>query len=298
MGAFVLERNIMDTAFLLKQRYDKGKITCFKQAEGYLNDSELIKQLLSYFDFNILNMLNRIIELTEIPFAYNLERVQKWVHKLADLSFCNHGFSITGKSDDILSCYNSMIISALLKLHYTDFQKIDAGIDWIKKYQNFERGLQNNWEGTRILKYGGCMKEIPCYIGVVKATLALSDYKRVKGSLSKELEIKLAKGLEYILEHQLFKRRNSDIPITKDILKLTYPFSYKTNIIEILRLLKENNLINDQRCQAAKEYLQSKKHKDGYWKVNSSYFPKCWIPFDMPKNQGVWVTHEIVKIIV
>ncbi len=108
----------MDTALILKQKVDSGEIADFNQASGYLDKAEILKELLVDFDFDILNLLNRLTQITEIPFAYQLEKVQKWIHKLADLSFCDDGFSITGKSDDILSCYNSMITSVLIRMNY------------------------------------------------------------------------------------------------------------------------------------------------------------------------------------
>ncbi|MDP3829801.1 MAG: hypothetical protein Q8Q47_00935, partial [Ignavibacteriaceae bacterium] len=274
----------MDTALILKQKVDSGEIKDFDQASDYLDKSEIVKDLLTDFDFDILNLLNRLTEITEIPFAYRLERVQKWINKLADLSFCDDGFSITGKSDDILSCYNSMITTILIRMNYSDKARIDKGIEWIVNYQNVERGVKNNWIGSRILKYGGCMKTTPCYIGIVKAMIALSDYKKRFDYLTNnKIENKLKTGLEYILNHQIYLRQSNEQPITKDITKLTYPFSYRTNVIEILRLLKDNNLDSDSRCDLAKEYLQTKKQKNGYWKINSSYLPKCWIQFDKPK---------------
>jgi hypothetical protein len=68
-------------------------------------------------------------------------------------------------------------------------------------------------------------------------------------------------------------------------------------MIEILRLLKDNNMDSDPRCDLAKEYLRTKKQKDGSWKINSSYLPKCWIQFDKPNKTGPWVTYEINKLI-
>jgi hypothetical protein len=287
----------MDTALILKQKVDSGEIKDFDQASDYLDKSEIVKDLLTDFDFDILNLLNRLTEITEIPFAYRLERVQKWINKLADLSFCDDGFSITGKSDDILSCYNSMITSILIRTNYSDKARIDKGIEWIVNYQNVDRGVKSNWTGSRILKYGGCMKTTPCYIGIVKAMIALSDYKKRFDYLTNnKIENKLKTGLEYILNHQIYLRQSNEQPITKDITKLTYPFSYRTNVIEILRLLKDNNLDSDSRCDLAKEYLQTKKQKNGYWKINSSYLPKCWIQFDKPKESGLWISYEIEKL--
>lgn len=287
----------MDTALILKQKVHSGEIKDFNQASDYLNKSEIVKDLLTDFDFDILNLLNRLTEIAEIPFAHRLDRVQKWINKLADLSFCDDGFSITGKSDDILSCYNSMITSILIRMDYSDKSRIDKGIDWIISYQNVERGAKNNWTGSRILKYGGCLKSTPCYIGIVKAMIALTDYKKLLDSKTNDkIENKLKSGLDYILDHKIYLRQSNGQPITKDINKLTYPFSYKTNVIEILRLLKDNNLDSDTRCDLAKAYLQTKKQKDGKWKINSSYLPKCWIQFDKPNETGLWISHEINKL--
>jgi hypothetical protein len=288
----------MDTALILKLKVDSGEITDFSHSKELLDKSDIIKILLTDFDFDILNLLNRLTEISEIPFAFRIERVQKWINKLADLSFCDDGFSITGKRDDILSCYNSMITSVLIRMNYKDKDRINKGIDWITNYQNVDRGEKNSWTGSRILKYGGCMKSTPCYIGIVKSMIALTDYKKRSDYISDDkIESKLNKGLDYILDHLIYKRQSNGQPITKDIIKLTYPFSYKTNLIEILRLLKENNLDSDSRCDLAKDYLQSKKQKDGFWKINSSYLPKCWVQFDKPKDQGLWISHEIKKLI-
>lgn len=288
----------MDTALILKQKVDLGEIKDFEQASDYLEKSDLVKTLLSDFDFDILNLLNRLTEIAEIPFVHRLERVQKWINKLADLSFCEEGFSITGKSDDVLSCYNSMITSILIRMNYSNKQRIDKGIDWILKYQNVERGVKNEWTGSRIQKYGGCLKATPCYIGIVKAMIALSDYKKyVASEVNESIENKLTQGLNYILDHQVYIRQSNGQPITKDITKLTFPFSYKTNVIEILRLLKDNNLFTDKRCNLAKDLLCSKKQKDGFWKINSSYLPKCWIPFDKPNEIGFWISYEIDKLL-
>jgi len=288
----------MDTALILKQKVDSGEIMEFSQASDYLNSSEIVKDLLTNFDFDILNLINRLTEITEIPFAHRLDRVQKWINKLADLSFCDDGFSIMGKSDDILSCYNSMITSILIRMSYSDKSRIDKGIEWILKYQNVKRGSVNNWTGSRILKYGGCMKATPCYIGIVKAMIALSDFKKYSDSkINAKIENKLSQGLNYILDHQIYIRQSNGQPITKDITKLTYPFSYKTNMIEIIKLLKDNNLDSDSRCDLAKDYLRKKKQKDGFWKINSSYLPKCWIQFDKPNETGLWISNEINKLI-
>ena len=288
----------MDSALILKQKVDKKEITSYKEAKKYLDKSELMKRLLSDFNIDALNLLNRLIELAEIPFTCHIKKVNKWREQLAELSFCEEGFSLTGDKDYLLPCYNSMIKDILIRLEYSNIRYIKKGIDWIIKYQNVERGLENKWKGKGILKYGGCMKDTPCYIGVVKSMIALSNYRKQNYYERNDLlENKLRKGLNEILNHKIYKRKSDGEPITKDILKLSYPFTYKINLVEILKLIKDNDLIANVNCLHAKEHLISKRRKNGYWKTNSIYLPKNWIQFDKPKEPGLWITYEIEKIL-
>ena len=288
----------MDSALVLKQKFSKGQISSFSDARPFLDQSQVVSEILQDFDIDVLSLMNRLIELAEIPFTDQLSKVQHWLSKLVELSFFEGGYSYTGKEDDLLSCYNSMITSVLIRLNYADESKIQNGIEWILKYQNVERDLENKWPGKAVLKYGGCLQNTPCYIGVVKAMIALTDYKSRKNyKKNLQLENKLHEGLEYILGHELFLRRSCEKPITAYINKLTYPYSYKTNVIELLKLMKENNRLGDQRCDNVVQFLQSRKQKAGYWKINKLYQPKSWVLFDKPKQPGDWITHEINSIL-
>ena len=289
----------MDSALILKQKYDEGKIQSFSQASKYLNSSELVNVLLSDNNFETIELLNRLIEIAEIPFTSEIHKVKEWVEKLVKMSFCNYGFSYTGKSDNILACYNAMITSILIKMNYPDKSKTEKGIEWILQYQNLSRGEKNKWNGTSLLKYGGCMKNTPCYAGLVKSVIALSDYNKIPNKTAKlDVGNKLQEGLEYILSHHLYKRKSIDKPITSYITKLTYPYFYKTNIIELLKLMKENGLDSDARCLSAKEFLKRKRKKDRYWRANSIYLPKEWVLFDRPDEPGLWISYEIDKLII
>ncbi|MGE5630801.1 MAG: hypothetical protein ACM3TR_06845 [Caulobacteraceae bacterium] len=104
----------------------------------------------------------RLLELSEIPYAYTLKKVQEWLELLTDKSFIQEGFSLTGDKDGLLACHNAMITTLLMKMEYQDRNMIDAGINWILKYQNVERGKECSWTGKNLFtKYGGCMKKLP-----------------------------------------------------------------------------------------------------------------------------------------
>ncbi|UTW66328.1 hypothetical protein KFE94_17010 [bacterium SCSIO 12643] len=287
----------MDTALVLKKQFDQQQIITFDDAKAYLEQSVLFQQLLEEFDPTPLNLLHRLLELIEIPFSTQYRQVQEWRDQLVDLTFTGHGFSLTGQSDYILACYNGMITHVLMKLDYSDHKKIEAGIQWILKYQNVSRGAVCLWQGEGIQKYGGCMKSTPCYVGVVKSMQVLSEARKQEWFGSLDVRTKLSEGLEYILQHQVYLRQSNHQPITSYITRLTFPYTYKTNILEILTLLKENEKHDDERCIPALDFLRKKKKKQGYWVVNSIQHPKHWIAFDQTRQKGDWISYEIEKLL-
>jgi hypothetical protein len=176
--------------------------------------------------------------------------------------------------------------------------EIQQGVNWIMKYQKFERNIETIWKGSGIKRYGGCLKSTPCYIGIVKSVIALSDYRKsIHYQLDQDVETKFTQGINYILNQHVYLRKSISKSITEYITSLSYPFTWKTNIIEILRMLKSNDLINDFRCNSAIEYLKTKQKNDRSWYSSGGYKPKEWIMFDKTKMPGLWVSHEIQKIL-
>lgn len=290
----------MDAALRLKIEVDNHRVLDHQQAQAYLEQSILFNQLLADVEPSPMNLLWRLTQLAEIPYSGSHPKVKHWLQQLVDVTYTGDGFSLNGSNDYLLACYNGMISSLLIRLSYSDQPKIETGIRWILNHQRVERGGRCTWEGSGIQKYGGCMKQVPCYMGLVKSMVALSDYKQMVDYKSDDLlEAKLQQGLEYILKHKVYLKLSNHQPITKDITKITFPFTWKTNVIEILRLLKANRLLDDRRCQAAKEFLITKRKKDGYWRTQSVYIlkTKSWIPFDQLGLPGHWISHEIEKLV-
>jgi len=294
---------IEDSALTLKKVYDKGENMSINKAQKMLRQSDLVIKLLetpkrlpnTFVGLRAYEW--RLLELSEIPFTYALEDVQNWLELLVQKSYIQEGFSLEGTIDSLLACHNALLTTILLKMGYKDKEKIDAGIDWILKYQSIERGKECTWPGNDLYtRFGGCMKKVPCYYGVVKSMIAFTEYKKKYGS-SKELNDKLSQGLEYILQHRVYKKLSSDKPIENSIILNFYPYTYRSNIIEILSLLKTNNMLEDERCQDAKKILKGKQRSDGFWQADISYMKSTWIDFDIPKKPGLWITYIINRLL-
>lgn len=294
---------IEDLALTLKKAYDNGEQIDIEKAIEILDRSELVNKLLvepkqsPELFVGIRTFEWRLIELSEIPFTGSLKKVQDWTNVLIDKTYTPEGFSLTGNRNGILACHNAMITTLLMKIGYEGMSKIQAGINWILNYQSTERGFECEWTGSDLnTRFGGCMKKTPCFYGVVKSMIALTEYKKQFGR-SDNIEKKLEQGLEYILRHKVFKKLLADEPIENSITKNFYPYSYKSNLIEILTLLKSNNLHSDTRCNEAIEILKQKRHKDGFWRSEMSQMKSAWIDFDPLNKPGLWISYRISSLI-
>ena len=294
---------IEDSALTLKKACDNGEQIDFERAKELLDKSELVNKLLvepkqkPELFVGIRAYEWRLIELSEIPFTGLLKKVRDWTDLLIGKTYTPDGFSLTGNRNGILACHNAMITTLLLKMEYREKEKIQSGVDWILNYQSTERGLECKWTGSDLnTRFGGCMKSTPCFYGVVKSMIALTEYKKRFGS-SEDIDKKLKQGLEYILRHEVFKKLSTGQPIDSSIIKIFYPYSYKSNLIEILTLLKANDLHKDSRCQDSIEILKQKRHKDLFWRSEISQMKSAWIDFDLLNQPGLWVSYMIGKLL-
>jgi hypothetical protein len=292
-----------DSALILKKAHDNGEPINIEKARELLAKSELVKRLLvtpkqkPELFVGIRAYEWRLIELSEIPFSSSLKKVRDWINLLTDKTYTPEGFSLTGNRNGILACHNAMITTLLIKTGYNEIEKIKAGINWILNYQSTERGIECNWTGSDLnMRFGGCMKKTPCFYGVVKSMISLTEYEK-KFGVSCKIDKKLKKGLEYILKHKVFQKISTGGPIENSIVKNFYPFSYKSNLIEILTLLKSNNLHNASRCKDAIEILKHKRHPDGLWRSEVSQMKSTWIDFDPLNKPGLWISYIIGRLL-
>jgi len=285
----------VDSALVLKRKYDSGMELDTQEINRLLYSSELIQSLTRDFSKNSLYPIWRLLALSEIPYTGRLMYTQDLIEYIERTYTTSEGFSISGRVEDLLPCYNAMIVEAFSKLGYSERPVVRNAIEWIKKYQVFERNEPTVWQGKGITKYGGCMKLTPCFIGIAKSVKALiyySYYSKVKDDQINEL---IRKGTDYLLKHNLYQRLSNNEPITKHILDIAYPQSYQLNIVELLDIAFMTNNMNDSRVKYAVDYVKSKKTKGNYWKINYIYNADGYVSFDRRGQKAEWVTYLFEK---
>ncbi len=76
---------------------------------------------------------------------------------------------------------------------------------------------------------------------------------------------------EFMLEHRLFRSSRTGEIIDEKFLRMTYPFRWKFTVLRALSCLADIGMRHDPRMDDALEYVQSKRQKDGLWKLQSKF---------------------------
>lgn len=288
------EEQSLDTALQLKKVVRDN--SDFLPIHASLENSTVIAKLLAEKyrtdTFTGLRKLEFLLaELSEIPFFSQLEKVQVMLETLYAYTNVEEGFSLTGKKAGVLACHNALC--TLIFIRGDKKEWAEQGVRWILSYLPFEKDQPSSWsEKDLFQRFGGCLGRSPCYDGLVKSIKVLSEYSKKYGDLP-GLQEKKQQGLEYILKHRVIFHQASEEYLYKDLITLFYPYPYRTNIIEVLALLKSEELLNRDECQPALEYLKSKQLENGCWQAEKIFMKSSWVPFDPLKKPGAWITDEI-----
>jgi hypothetical protein len=77
---------------------------------------------------------------------------------------------------------------------------------------------------------------------------------------------------EFLLRHRLFRSEKTGKVIRSDWLKLHYPLYWHYDILQSLRILSLIGKTSDPRAQEALDILESKRDRDGLWRVGGRHW--------------------------
>lgn len=77
--------------------------------------------------------------------------------------------------------------------------------------------------------------------------------------------------VEFMLLHRLFKSSRTGDVIDPKMLAMTYPFRWKHTVLRALNAFADYGVAYDPRMDDALDYIESKRTKDGTWKMQSPF---------------------------
>lgn len=282
----------MDSALSLRIAKEKNELRLLneKEIESLLNESKILNKLTKDYEDNNFFCIFRILCLSEIPFAQTLQYTQKIINYISSNLARDEGFSYTGKIDDIVPCYNAMLLEAYTNLGHISTPEVINSLNWIKKYQVFDRNESTSWPYKGICKHGGCMNSIPCYIGIGKTTRALITYSDTIDKPDIEVEKLIDKGISYLLKHQMFKRLSNGKPISAHITDNMFPQNYALSFTDLCYIVGKRNLMSNPNTIAFRELLMDKEIAKNEWKIEYIYSHNGYKSFDSKRSTSTWLS--------
>jgi hypothetical protein len=216
-----------------------------------------------------------------------LDRHPGWtqaVEFLATRAHTDDGvMSIDGHRRGVLSCYVG--IAAMTYLLGNRVDLAEPQIRWIQAYQDVRRnGRQLRptpvevWHRDLATRFGGCLANTTCAVGLVKTGHALAAWNRLEPD---DHITELIRSIrQSFLERCLFRTGGGTIlPLgvtpghASDWLEPTFPLDWRTDLIEVLEFVTSTGP-PDEGLQPALDQLAQRQLPDRTWPLRRSFRPK------------------------
>lgn len=283
----------MDSALVLRMKADHGD--SIKDPLDYLNQSEIVHNYSELTNLKPLGKIFALIGLSEIPFAEKLSITQELIRFVNRNLATPEGFAFTGKLEEIVPCYNALLFEAYCRFGLGKSEEAQNALNWIKGYQVFDREQKTTWPHKGICKFGGCMKSVPCFIGIGKSVRALLTYQEVVDANDASVNEMIDSGVDYMLQHKMFRRLSNDQPISPHITESMFPQSYHLSLTDLIYIIQKNQIANEPQAEDLIRLIQEKRTNNAGWKIDYIYKYNGYIPFDNRRKNSEWLNYLYQK---
>jgi len=176
----------------------------------------------------------------------------------------NHGIYSLGKDHFPIPCLNGNMLYLDAWFNRSLSEKSVSAVNFFSEFQRFDDGAYQPPK-NQYCSNTSCFGKHTCYWGVVKLLKGLSFVpKEKRNETSQEL---LDRCIEFVLLHKVcFSSRHEKRFLSSDIDKLGVPCMYRSNFLEILWLLKRENVCSPN-IGPALELLRSKQQPEENWNL-------------------------------
>lgn len=280
----------MDSALVLRIASEKNEYLKTDEILNLLSQSRLVGKLTADFVEHPLFAVFRIMGLSEIPYIERMPYMQKMIAYINRSIATAEGFSCLGGVEEIVPCYNAMLLEAYCRLGLAASKEAQAALSWIEQYQLFERNQTTSWPYKGVCKHGGCLGKTPCYIGIGKTVRALVTYSECIKHENQKVESLLMQGTGYMLGHNMFQRLSNGRPISPHITDIMFPQSYALSLTDLIYIAGKRRLTAHENTSYLLYLLQEKQIGENQWKIDYHYSYKGYIGFETRRKASEWIS--------
>ena len=125
----------------------------------------------------------------------------------------------------------------------------------------------------------------------------LLEYERATGG-SPEVSAARLRGQEYLLERRMLRRLSTGEVINPAWMQLSYPTSWRYDVLRGLDYLRAAGAVPDERVEEAIDLVESKRDADGCWPLENPHPGR--LHFEMDDGEGTpsrWNTLRAMRVL-
>ncbi len=206
-----------------------------------------------------------LILLADLEHDPDDKRVQQPLNTIQEHFFdSKHGIFSLGSDHFPIPCLNGNMIYLDAYFNRSLSPKSVSVVNFFSEFQRFDDGAYLEPRNL-FCSNTSCFGKHTCYWGVVKLLKGLSFISKEKRTeAAQEL---LDRCVEFVLLHNVcFSSHSGSKYLSRDIDKLGFPCMYRSNFLEILWLLKREN-VSSEKISPAIQLLRSKQQREGNWNL-------------------------------
>lgn len=188
------------------------------------------------------------------------------------------------------SCLTGNVVSALIRMGYTNDHRVNKALEWLVRVQNKDGGwLCPYWKAHARDKHG-------CFMGTICPMEAFSEVPRE--DLTKEVSATISRGAEFLLMHHLFKADHHNYKVINQAFsELSFPWFAGYNILRGLDVLTKLGYAKDPRLDEAIDIILQKQQSNGAWVLENSPMGRMQTDIERKGQPSKWVTFIALRIL-
>lgn len=186
-------------------------------------------------------------------------------------------------------CVNGMILN-FSSYYLPEHPRLQKIVDFLLGVQMEDGG----WN-CRYLVKGTTHSSLHSTISVLEGLL---EFRRSCAPYRTAEILKAEKGaLQFLLNHQLYQSHRTGEIIDARMLRLSFPFRWRYDILRCLDYLRDAGTDYDRRMKKALDIIRSRQKKDGKWPLQEKH--KGAVHFDMEKTGAPsrWNTLRALRVL-
>lgn len=186
-------------------------------------------------------------------------------------------------------CVTGMLLSMLCHFQIKD-DRIHRMVEYLVSEQMPDYGW--NCERPKGAKHSSFHTTISVLEG-------LWEYEKVypNSDLTKSIQEKQDEGIEFLLQHHLYKSNTTWKTVNPKMTKFSFPPRWHYDIMRCLDYFQDRNIKTEKRMIGAVEIILKKQTTNGFWKLEIEYPAKTFFKMEKLGKDSRWNTLRALRIL-